>query len=291
MPSQIDATCAHTALVFGRVLAQSIALISPTMTAALIVPLMFGTSGKRVGSRTRSARSCCCSSRSTSIQFAKRSSHTGSMFLYSVAGLGPTAGGLAGWCLIWAYMFIGTAGVTGFTIFAQQLLGDGRTSTSRPISLFALCAAVCWYCAYKDVRLSAILMLVLEAVSVALITLLGFRRARAPRFRDRHRPALAERQLALDARARRRGRHLQLGRIRGRDRVRRGGEEPAEDDPARGHRQPARSPACSSSSSPTPKSWACAAPTRRSTSSRRRSRRSRRCCTSTCCKSRSISAR
>jgi hypothetical protein len=33
------------ALNFWEVLAQAIALISPSMTAALIVPLMFGTSG------------------------------------------------------------------------------------------------------------------------------------------------------------------------------------------------------------------------------------------------------
>jgi amino acid transporter len=106
-------------------------------------------------------------------QFTRRSSHTGSMFLYSVAGLGPTAGGLAGWCLIWAYMFIGTAGVAGFTVFAQQLLAMAHIAIPA-VALFALCAAVCWYCAYKDVRLSAILMLVFEGVSVAVITVLAF---------------------------------------------------------------------------------------------------------------------
>ncbi len=160
-------------LNFWTLLAQNVALISPTMTAVLIVPLMFGTSGNASWLAYAFGTVMLLLVAANLNQFAKRSSHTGSMFLYSVAGLGPTAGGLAGWCLIWAYMFIGTAGVTGFTVFAQQLFGLAHIDVP-PVLLFALCAAICWYCAYKDVRLSAILMLVLEGVSVTLITVLGF---------------------------------------------------------------------------------------------------------------------
>ena len=160
-------------LNFWTVLAQSIALISPTMTAVLIVPLMFGTTGEASWLAYAFGMIMLLFVAANLNQFAKRSSHTGSMFLYSVAGLGPTAGGMAGWCLIWAYMFIGTAGVTGFTVFAQQLLAMAHLNVPA-VPIFALCAAVCWYCAYKDVRLSAVLMLVFEAVSVAVITLLAF---------------------------------------------------------------------------------------------------------------------
>lgn len=160
-------------LNFWTVLAQNIALISPTMTAVLIVPLMFGTSGQSGWLAYAFGTVMLLFVAANLIQFAKRSSHTGSMFLYSMAGLGPTAGGLTGWCLIWAYMFIGTAGVTGFTVFAQQLLGMAHV-TVAPVLLFAVCVAICWYCAYKDVRLSAVLMLVLEALSVTIITILAF---------------------------------------------------------------------------------------------------------------------
>jgi amino acid transporter len=168
-PSRLRAHC----LSFWTVLAQSIALISPTMTAVLIVPLMFGTTGEASWLAYAFGTVMLLFVAFNLNQFARRSSHTGSMFLYSVAGLGPTAGGLTGWCLIWAYMFIGTAGVTGFTIFAQQLLALAHLNVPA-VPLFALCAAICWYCAYKDVRLSAVLMLVFEAVSVAVITVLAF---------------------------------------------------------------------------------------------------------------------
>lgn len=160
-------------LNFWTLLAQSIALISPTMTAVLIVPLMFATSGNASWLAYAFGTVMLLFVAANLNQFARRSSHTGSMFLYSMAGLGPTAGGLSGWCLIWAYMFIGTAGVTGFTVFAQQLLGLAHLSVPA-VPIFAVCVAICWYCAYKDVRLSAVLMLVLEAISVALITILAF---------------------------------------------------------------------------------------------------------------------
>jgi amino acid transporter len=160
-------------LNFWTVLAQNIALISPTMTAALIVPLMFGTSGEASWLAYAFGTVMLLFVAANLNQFARRSSHTGSMFLYTVAGLGPTTGGLAGWCLIWAYMFIGTAGVTGFTVFAQQLFALAHL-TIPAVPIFAACVAVCWYCAYKDVRLSAIVMLVLEAVSIALIVVLAF---------------------------------------------------------------------------------------------------------------------
>ncbi len=160
-------------LNFWEVLAQAIALISPTMTAALIVPLMFGTTGSASWLAYAFGTIMLLFVAFNLNQFARRSSHTGSMFLYSVAGLGPTSGALAGWCLIWAYVFIGTAGMTGFTIFAQQLLGAAGIHAPA-IALFVVCGLVSWYLAYRDIALSTIMMLAIESISIALITVLAF---------------------------------------------------------------------------------------------------------------------
>jgi amino acid transporter len=160
-------------LNFWEVLAQAIALISPTMTAALIVPLMFGTTGNASWLAYAFGTIMLLFVAFNLNQFARRSSHTGSMFLYSVAGLGPTSGALAGWCLIWAYVFIGTAGMTGFTIFAQTLLG-ALGIHAPAILLFAVCGLVSWYLAYRDIALSTIAMLVIESISITLITILAF---------------------------------------------------------------------------------------------------------------------
>ena len=165
------------ALNFWEVSAQAIALISPTMTAALIVPLMFGTAG--------SAGWLCYLFGTIMLlfvafslnQFSKRYTSAGSMYEYTVKGLGPKAGGMSGWCLIFAYMFIGIAGVSGFTHFATKLLVMANASgyLSHPsITLFAICALCAWFLAYKDITVSTIMMLVLEGVSVMLIMILAF---------------------------------------------------------------------------------------------------------------------
>jgi amino acid transporter len=165
------------ALNFWEVLAQAIALISPSMTAALIVPLMFGTAG--------TAGWLCYLFGTVMLlfvafnlnQFAKRYTSAGSMYEYTVKGLGLKMGGISGWSLIWAYMFIGVAGVTGFTHFATVLLNQaGATSgyLSHPwITLFAICVASAWFLAYKDITFSTILMLIFEGVSVTVIMILA----------------------------------------------------------------------------------------------------------------------
>src|ERR1700721_1504407 len=109
-------------LNFSELLAQNIALISPTMTAALIVPLMFSSSGNLSWLSYAVGTVMLLFVALNLNQFAKRSSASGSMYLYTSLGLGPTTGSLSGWCLIWAYLFIGLAGVTGFTIFASKIL-------------------------------------------------------------------------------------------------------------------------------------------------------------------------
>ena len=68
-------------------------------------------------------------------QFAKRSTGAGSMYAYISRGLGLMSGAVGGWSLIWAYLGISMAGVTGFTIFAAKLLAMMGISAS-PYSSF-----------------------------------------------------------------------------------------------------------------------------------------------------------
>jgi amino acid transporter len=165
------------ALNFWEVLAQAVALISPSMTAALIVPLMFGTAGTAGWLCYLFGTIMLLFVAFSLNQFSRRYTSAGSMYEYTVKGLGPKTGGLSGWSLIWAYMFIGIAGVTGFTHFATKLLALTRATgyLSHPfVTLFAVCVLAAWFLAYKDITFSTILMLVFEGVSVALILMLAF---------------------------------------------------------------------------------------------------------------------
>jgi amino acid transporter len=160
-------------LNFKELLAQNIALISPTMTAALIVPLMFGTTGS-ISWLSYALGGVLVLFVALSLnQFAKRTTNSGSMYSYAMSGLGFAGGSLCGWCLLWAYLFIGLAGTTGFTIFASTLLQMVHVNVP-PLILFAICLGSCFYIAYKDIKVSTLITLGLEVFSCAFILLLAF---------------------------------------------------------------------------------------------------------------------
>jgi amino acid transporter len=167
--SQLKREC----LNFPELLAQGIALIAPSMTAALIIPLTFSSAEQATWLAYLFATIMLLFVAFNLNQFASRSASVGSMYIYAGRGLGPLGSTLSGWCLIWAYLFIGTAGLTGFSIFADQVLAMSGVHIPT-ILLFAICAGIAWYCAYKDVQLSSIIMLFLEGASVALILFLAF---------------------------------------------------------------------------------------------------------------------
>ena len=154
-----------------ELLAQGIALISPTMTAALIVPLMFATTGNWSWLSYALGTVMLLFVALNLNQFASRLAGSGSMYQYICKGLGNVTGGLGGWALIWSYLGISVAGATGFTTFAQTLLGMAGINCPA-VPLFVLCVGVSGFCAWKNVALSAKVMLVLEGASMVLITLL-----------------------------------------------------------------------------------------------------------------------
>ncbi|HEY2534460.1 MAG TPA: APC family permease [Xanthobacteraceae bacterium] len=158
-------------LNFAEVLAQAVALISPTMTAALIIPVMYSNTGNWSWMSYALGTLMLLFVAYNLNTFASRSAGAGSMYAYICRGLGVSTGAVGGWSLIWAYLGISVAGATGFSIFADTLLGMVGLHLS-PIVLFATCVAISWYCAWKNVQLSALLMLLFEGISMALILIL-----------------------------------------------------------------------------------------------------------------------
>jgi amino acid transporter len=156
------------ALGFPTVMAQSVALISPTMTAVLIIPICFGDSGDGTWLAYAFGTLMLLFVVMNLNQFAKRSALPGSMYGYTAKGLGPAAGVMSGWT------FIGVAGLTGFSIFASQVVASmGVHTTIPPVVFFCISAALCWLVAYKDIKISSLLTLLFEAVSVACIVALS----------------------------------------------------------------------------------------------------------------------
>ncbi len=216
------------ALGFPALLAQSVALISPTMTAVLIIPLAFSSAGQGTwlaylfGTVMLLFVVLCLN------QFTKRSAAPGAMYTYTARGLGPATGVVSGWTLLWCYLFIGTAGLTGFAIFCQQFLDAlGATVTVPPDHLL------------RDQRRDLLVHRLqghphIVADHAGVRGHLGHAHPRAgggravqARLHRRHRPAQAQGRRPARHEPGRRRLHLQPGRIRKRDRARQRGEEPA----------------------------------------------------------------
>jgi amino acid transporter len=158
-------------LNFVELLAQNIALISPTMTAALIVPLMFASAGNVSWAAYALGSVMLLFVALNLNQFAKRTTNAGSMYSYASAGLGFTGGAMCGWCLVWSYLFIGLAGTAGFTIFAGKLLEMVHFNVPA-LPLFALCLGVSFLLGYKDIKVSTLVLLGLEGFSCLVILVL-----------------------------------------------------------------------------------------------------------------------
>jgi amino acid transporter len=167
-------TLRRNALGFPQLLAQSVALISPTMTAVLIIPLAFSNAGDATWFSYLFATIMLLFVVGGLNQFAKRSTTTGSMYAYIARGLGAASGVMSGWALVWCYFFIGTAGLCGFALMSQQFLdGLGVHGAVTPLLFFLISGGIGFFIAFKDVRLSAVLTLVLEGLSVVCILALS----------------------------------------------------------------------------------------------------------------------
>lgn len=159
-------------LPFRDVLAQSVANIAPTASPTVNIALVFASAGSGTWFAYVIATIGLVFVSLNINQFARRSASPGSLYSYIAKGLGSTAGVLSGWALVLAYVFTAMAVLSGFSNYGEVLFQSLGIAIS-PIFLFAICAGLVWYIAYRDIKLSASLMLGLEVVSIGLILLLG----------------------------------------------------------------------------------------------------------------------
>jgi amino acid transporter len=154
-----------------EVLAQSVAMLGPTMTPVLIVPLMYGSAGNASWLAYAFGSLMLLAVAINIREFSTRSASAGSLYEFARRAFGSRGSLLCGWALLWAYALVGVAGITGFAVFATALLAAVHAGAPNAI-LVALCLAIALGFAYRDIRLSTITLLSLEAGSVTLILIL-----------------------------------------------------------------------------------------------------------------------
>jgi amino acid transporter len=153
-------------------LAQSIAGIAPSATPGMLIPIVFGFAGNGTWLAYLLATVGMLFTAQCINEFASRSACPGSLYTFVSEGFGKQAGALTGWALLFAYVVCGGACITEFAIYAMSLSTHFLNVQLSSASMMFLSAAVVAYTAYKNVKLSASLMLWLELISVGLILLI-----------------------------------------------------------------------------------------------------------------------
>jgi amino acid transporter len=150
-------------------LAQSISTIAPTTTPTMTIPLVFVLAGNGTWLAYLFATAAILLIALCISRFARYTSCSGSLYTYATSSLPPSISGIAGWALLLAYIATGASVAGGFINYANVFL-LAITGKSAPTFLLAiLCVGVSTFIAYRDVQVSARLMLWIEAISVALI--------------------------------------------------------------------------------------------------------------------------
>jgi amino acid transporter len=157
----------------GETLAQSVALIAPTGAPVMTVPLVFALAGDGCAVAFLISTISILLVALNINQFARISASPGSLYTYITDHMHPRFGVLAGWALLIAYIGTAAAVSAGVTNYANVVLRDRFGVQIAPLLSTALVMMLACYLAYRDVQISARLMLWLEVGSVALISLVA----------------------------------------------------------------------------------------------------------------------
>jgi len=151
-------------------LGQSLASIAPTATPAMVAPLVLAASGKGSWLAYALATVGIVAIAAGINYFARQSSSPGSLYAFVHRSLGKWPSLITGWALLIAYTGTAAAVTGGFTSYAYSLFAGTSTVGSITAAVMTLGAVLAaGALAYRDVQISVRLMLVIEAVSIALI--------------------------------------------------------------------------------------------------------------------------
>ncbi len=146
----------------------SLAVISPTVTAAFNITLVVQATGPAAPLAFAIGTIAMALIALSFMAFTRRVAHAGSAYAYIAHTFGRRMGFVAGWTILLTYFGFGTGFATlvgSFTSAAfKQASGIDGTLLWLPIGGAALLVA--WWLAYRDMRLAGRLMLWLEGAAV-----------------------------------------------------------------------------------------------------------------------------
>jgi amino acid transporter len=152
-------------------LAQSVSTMAPTTTPAATIPLVCALAGNGTWLAYVLATVAIFLVALCIARFARYSASPGSLYTYASTTLPPWLSATVAWSLLLAYVATGSSVIGGFYHYANLLLHDATGHIFSAVMLSLLVAGVSIWIAYRDVKISARLMLWIEAASVSVIVI------------------------------------------------------------------------------------------------------------------------
>jgi amino acid transporter len=159
----------HGALSPVETLAQSVSTISPTATPVATIPLVCALAGNGTWLAYILATAAIFLVALCVSKFARYSASPGSLYSYAAPILPPFVGAIVAWSLLLAYVATGASVIGGFYHYGTLLILDAGRHIVAAVVLAVLVTGISVWIAWRDVKVSARLMLWIEAVSVSLI--------------------------------------------------------------------------------------------------------------------------
>jgi amino acid transporter len=152
-------------------LAQSVSTMAPTTTPAATIPLVCALAGNGTWLAYVLATTAILLVALCVARFARYSASPGSLYTYISTILPTWLAAAVAWSLLLAYVATGSSVIGGFYHYANLLLHDATGHVYSTVLLSMGVTAVSIWIAYRDVKISARLMLWIEAVSVTTIVI------------------------------------------------------------------------------------------------------------------------
>jgi amino acid transporter len=154
-----------------EILAQSVSAVAPSASPSLTIPLVFALVGNGTWFVYLLATAAVLLVGFCISRFARLSASPGSLYTYTTDTLRPSLGAVAGWALLLAYVATGASVAGGALYYSNILLAQFFSLNPSALLILPVIFLVTGAVAFRDVKLSAEMMLWVEVVSVSLIAI------------------------------------------------------------------------------------------------------------------------
>jgi amino acid transporter len=152
-------------------LAQSVSAMAPSTSASLTIPLVFALAGNATWFVYLLATAATLLVGFCVSRFARLSASPGSLYTYVASTLPPFCGVTAAWGLLLAYLATGASVAGGALYYTNLFALEFFHRTPPELPTLALVCGVAGIVVWRDVKLSAEVMLWIELVSVGLVVI------------------------------------------------------------------------------------------------------------------------